>query len=68
LRIRIEETKPHVVVIGGESRGAVNISDEIREIIYSFPEWEMNFRLIPVHIIENNISKIYSRTSTALVN
>lgn len=53
--------RPHVIVIGGESREALNIKADVVECVQQLVEDEQ-FPRIPVEIADNTISKIYSNS------
>lgn len=53
--------RPHVVVIGGESREAQMIQSDIQEIIKELME-EEQFPNISVEIIDNELAKIYANS------
>ncbi|XP_063383869.1 transcription elongation factor SPT6 [Cydia fagiglandana] len=61
LRRFILRKKPHVIVIGGESREALNIKADVIEVVQQLVEDEQ-FPRIPVEIADNHISKIYSNS------
>ncbi|CAK1551238.1 unnamed protein product [Leptosia nina] len=61
LRRFIFNKKPHVIVIGGESREALNIKADVSECIQQLIEDEQ-FPRIPIEIADNHISKIYSNS------
>ncbi|CAH0715376.1 unnamed protein product, partial [Brenthis ino] len=61
LRRFILRKKPHVIVIGGESREALNIKADVAECVQQLVEDEQ-FPRIPVEIADNTISKIYSNS------
>ncbi|CAH4028346.1 unnamed protein product [Pieris brassicae] len=61
LRRFILRKKPHVIVIGGESREALNIKADVSECIQQLIEDEQ-FPRIPIEIADNHISKIYSNS------
>ncbi|XP_046966341.1 transcription elongation factor SPT6 [Vanessa cardui] len=61
LRRFILRKKPHVIVIGGESRDALNIKADVTECVQQLVEDEQ-FPRIPVEIADNTISKIYSNS------
>ncbi|XP_031835725.1 transcription elongation factor SPT6 isoform X1 [Nomia melanderi] len=54
--------KPHVVVIGGESREAMMIAADIKECITALAE-EEQFPAIQVEICDNELAKIYSNSN-----
>ncbi|XP_039292182.1 transcription elongation factor SPT6 isoform X2 [Nilaparvata lugens] len=53
--------KPHVIVIGGESREALMVSADLKEIVTNLVEDEQ-FPQIPVEIIDNELAKIYANS------
>jgi transcription elongation factor SPT6 len=53
--------RPHVVVIGAESREGVTIKEEIGELIRTLVE-EENFPLIPVEFMNNDLARIYANS------
>lgn len=53
--------KPHVIVIGGESREALTIKVDVSECVQQLVEDEQ-FPRIPIEIADNHISKIYSNS------
>ncbi|RZF40546.1 hypothetical protein LSTR_LSTR000425 [Laodelphax striatellus] len=53
--------KPHVIVIGGESREALMVSGDLKEIVTNLVEDEQ-FPQIPVEIIDNELAKIYANS------
>ncbi|XP_023303515.2 transcription elongation factor SPT6 [Lucilia cuprina] len=57
----IRNKKPHVVVIGGESREAQMIQSDIREIIKELVD-EEQFPEIAVEIVDNELAKIYANS------
>ncbi|XP_045447974.1 transcription elongation factor SPT6 [Melitaea cinxia] len=61
LRRFILRKKPHVIVIGGESRDALNVKADVTECVQQLVEDEQ-FPRIPVEIADNTISKIYSNS------
>lgn len=61
LRRFILQKKPHVIVIGGESREALHIKSDISECVKQLMEDEQ-FPRIPIEIADNHISKIYSNS------
>ncbi|XP_050684543.1 transcription elongation factor SPT6 [Leptidea sinapis] len=61
LRRFILRKKPHVIVIGGESREALNIKADVSECVQQLIEDEQ-FPRIPIEIADNHISKIYSNS------
>ncbi|XP_034831769.1 transcription elongation factor SPT6 [Maniola hyperantus] len=61
LRRFILRKKPHVIVISGESREALNLKADVAECVQQLIEDEQ-FPRIPVEIADNTISKIYSNS------
>lgn len=53
--------RPHVIVIGGESREALTIKADVSECVQQLVEDEQ-FPRIPIEIADNHISKIYSNS------
>jgi hypothetical protein len=53
--------KPHVIVIGGESREALNVKADVSECVQQLVE-DDQFPRIPIEIADNHISKIYSNS------
>ncbi|XP_012145851.2 transcription elongation factor SPT6 isoform X1 [Megachile rotundata] len=58
----IATKKPHVIVIGGESREAMMIAADIKECIANLTE-EEQFPSIQVEICDNDLAKIYSNSN-----
>ncbi|XP_037868375.1 transcription elongation factor SPT6 [Bombyx mori] len=61
LRRFICRKKPHVIVIGGESREALNVKADISDCVQQLVEDEQ-FPRIPIEIADNHFSKIYSNS------
>lgn len=61
IRNLIASCKPHVVAVGGESRDALMIQLEIREIIAGLIV-EERFPSIQVEICDNDLAKIYAKS------
>ncbi|EDX17242.1 GD16791 [Drosophila simulans] len=57
----IKMKKPHIVVIGAESRDAQNIQADIKEILNEL-ETSEQFPPIEVEIIDNELAKIYANS------
>jgi len=57
----IKMKKPHIVVIGAESRDAQNIQTDIKEILQELESSEQ-FPPIEVEIIDNELAKIYANS------
>ncbi|KAF7265216.1 transcription elongation factor Spt6 [Rhynchophorus ferrugineus] len=62
LRNFIYTKKPHVIAIGGESKEALMIADDIRGIISDLIESEQ-FPAIKVEIIDNELAKVYASSN-----
>ncbi|XP_012270306.1 transcription elongation factor SPT6 [Orussus abietinus] len=62
LRNFIASRKPHAVAVAGESREAVMISDDLKEIIAKLVEDEQ-FPSVHVEILDNELAKIYSNSN-----
>lgn len=54
--------KPHVIVIGGESREALMIADDLRAVINDLVESEQ-FPPIKVEIVDNELAKVYANSN-----
>lgn len=67
LRKLIYKKKPHVICVGSESRDAIMIVDDIKEIVKQLVEDEQ-FPAIPVEILDNDMSKIYANSIRGKVN
>jgi hypothetical protein len=69
--ITIEKTilrkKPHVLVIGGESKLARTLQYDLQRIIEGFDD-ETNERSLSVEIIDPEPSRIYATSKRAIVN
>ncbi|XP_044574909.1 transcription elongation factor SPT6 isoform X1 [Cotesia glomerata] len=59
IRNFIRKNKPHVIVIGGESREAMMISADIKESLTILAE-EEQYPAISVEILDNDLAKLYS--------
>ena len=53
--------KPHAIVIGGESRDALMVAADLREIISNLVE-DDQFPQIPVEIMDNDLAKVYANS------
>lgn len=62
LRNFIYTKKPHVIVIGGESREALMIADDLRAVVNDLVESEQ-FPLIKVEIVDNELAKVYANSN-----
>lgn len=58
----INTKKPHVVCIGGESREALMIAEDIKAVIADLVESEQ-FPTINVEIIDNELAKVYANSN-----
>jgi len=63
----IRARKPHAIVIGGESRDALMIQEDLREIIQDLII-EDSFPDISVEIVDNQLAKVYSSSLKAEVS
>jgi transcription elongation factor SPT6 len=59
LRDFILTKKPHVIAIGGESREALMIADDLKAIVTDLVENEQ-FPTVKVEIIDNELAKVYA--------
>ncbi|XP_073971663.1 transcription elongation factor Spt6 isoform X2 [Rhodnius prolixus] len=57
----ISSKRPHAIVIGGESREALMIAADIKEIVNNLVEDEQ-FPQLPVEIMDNELAKIYANS------
>ncbi|KAJ8674975.1 hypothetical protein QAD02_010761 [Eretmocerus hayati] len=58
----IATRKPHLIVIGGESRDAMMIAEDVRECVMAL-EQEEQFPTIPVEVVENELSRVYANSN-----
>ena len=65
IRSFIYTKKPHVVCIGGESREAVMISEDIKGIIADLVESDQ-FPMISVEIVDNELAKVYANSNKGI--
>ncbi|XP_018906474.2 transcription elongation factor SPT6 isoform X2 [Bemisia tabaci] len=65
LREFISTKKPHAICVGGESREALMIVADVKEIITNLVEDEQ-FPMIPVEIVDNELSKIYANSNKGI--
>nr|XP_018907506.1 PREDICTED: transcription elongation factor SPT6-like [Bemisia tabaci] len=65
LREFISTKKPHAICVGGESREALMIVADVKEIIANLVEDEQ-FPMIPVEIVDNELSKIYANSNKGI--
>ncbi|XP_014252442.1 transcription elongation factor SPT6 [Cimex lectularius] len=61
LRNFISSKRPHAIVIGGESRDALMVAADCKDIIGNLVE-DDQFPLIPVEIMDNELAKIYANS------
>ncbi|KAK0178826.1 hypothetical protein PV327_007674 [Microctonus hyperodae] len=61
----ISTKKPHVIVIGGESREALMISSDIKECLVALAEDEQ-FPMLQVEILDNDLAKIYANSNKGI--
>ncbi|KAK9308785.1 hypothetical protein QLX08_001384 [Tetragonisca angustula] len=61
----IATKKPHVVIVGGESREALTIVSEIKECISNLAEQE-EFPAIQVEICDNELAKVYANSNRGI--
>lgn len=67
MRNFIAAKKPHCVVIGGESRDAIMLKQDLNDIIAELVEDEQ-FPRIPVEIVDNHLPKIYANSNKGVVS
>ena len=61
IRNFITSKKPHVVCIGGESREALMVAADVKEIVAQLVE-DDQFPSLSVEICDNELAKIYSNS------
>lgn len=61
LRNFISTKRPHAIVIGGESRDAMMVAGDLREIVSNLVE-DDQFPQIPVEIMDNELAKVYANS------
>lgn len=54
--------KPHVITIGGESREALMIADDLRSVIKELVESDQ-FPVIKVEVVDNELAKVYANSN-----
>jgi len=59
--------KPHVIAIGGESREAMMIADDLRAIVKELSESDQ-FPVIKVEIIDNELAKVYANSNKGVAD
>nr|CAI5827545.1 unnamed protein product [Callosobruchus analis] len=67
LRNFIYNKKPHVIAVGGESREALMIADDLRQVIKDLEESEQ-FPQIKVEIIDNELAKVYANSNKGMAD
>lgn len=65
IRNFINTKKPHVVCIGGESREALMIAEDVKGVIADLVEAEQ-FPMINVEIIDNELAKVYANSNKGM--
>lgn len=63
----IRNKKPHVIVIGGESRDAIMIQQDLKEIIKELFDDEQ-FPNVAVEIVDNELAKIYANSNKGMAD
>lgn len=63
----IRSKKPHVIAIGGESREAIMIQQDIKEVIQQLGDDEQ-FPNVNVEIIDNELAKIYAQSKKGVAD
>lgn len=61
LRTLMQTKKPHVIVIGGESRDALMIKQDLQQMVTSLVE-DDEFANISVEILDNELAKTYANS------
>jgi transcription elongation factor SPT6 len=56
--------KPNVIAVSAENKDALNIIDELRDLVKQIEE-TTQMASIPVELVDNELSKLYSVTKTA---
>lgn len=67
IRNFINTKKPHVVCIGGESREALMIAEDVKGVIADLVESEQ-FPMINVEIIDNELAKVYANSNKGVAD
>lgn len=57
----IQNKKPHVIVVGGESRDALMVKQDIQQIVTSLVEDE-EFASVSVEILDNELAKTFANS------
>ncbi|XP_063222520.1 transcription elongation factor SPT6 isoform X2 [Bacillus rossius redtenbacheri] len=61
LRSFISSKRPHVIVVGGESREALMVAADLKEIVAQLVE-DDQFPSIAVEVIDNELAKVYANS------
>lgn len=64
LRNFIFKKKPHVVAVSGESREALMLIDDLKEIVKTIVEDEQ-WPSINVELVDNNLAKVFANSTLA---
>lgn len=67
LRNFISQKRPHVVVIGGESREAHMIAEDLKTLVNELSTSE-HFPVIAVEIVDNELAKVYANTTKGMAD
>jgi transcription elongation factor SPT6 len=68
LKELIKTKKPHVIVIGAESRDALMIQEDLKNVVSELVREEEPFPNIAVEILDNQLAKVYSTSNKAAVS
>lgn len=63
----ISTKKPHVIAVGGESREALMIVQDLKEVVASLVE-EDQFPSISVEIVDNELAKVYANSNKGIAD
>lgn len=63
----IRNKKPHVIALGGESREALQIQQNVRDVVKELVK-EEQFPEISVEIVDNELAKIYSNSKKGVAD
>lgn len=66
IKILISSAKPHLIVIGGESREAIMIQQELKAVVEELAIQEA-FPSINVEIVDNQLAKVYASSTQSSV-
>ncbi|GAB6026482.1 hypothetical protein CHUAL_012908 [Chamberlinius hualienensis] len=64
LKSFISNKKPHVICVGGESREALNIIEDLKQLVSELCETDQ-LPLIGVELLDNELAKVFMNTSKA---